>query len=265
MVEPAAAVPANALLPEVYPSFEAALAECGQGYSDAALNAVRFYKAANIIQQLSRGAAGDGLVATAAETIGIFQIVLDQFAQRCHVLDFGGGFALTYFLLRRRTPIPLRWAVVETPLTAAMGGAFESAELRFFDSVDAAHNWLGAIDVVHANGVLQYVPSPEIVLQQLAGFAARYVALLRCPLGAGSRSVQIQQSPLSEQYAGPLPAGVADRWIRYPHTSMSDAAFDLTLASAGYVKVHSAGQRDLQSAHIALRTDDHRLYEIRIS
>jgi hypothetical protein len=45
---------------------------------------------------------------------------------------------------------------------------------------------------------------------------------------------------------------------------MSDAAFDLTLASAGYVKVHSAGQRNSQTADLRLRHDDHRLYEIHL-
>ncbi|MDB5402951.1 MAG: hypothetical protein JWQ55_4969, partial [Rhodopila sp.] len=50
--EPTDGADRNRLLPGTYLSYEAALAECGVGYDDAALNAVRFFKAANVIQGL---------------------------------------------------------------------------------------------------------------------------------------------------------------------------------------------------------------------
>lgn len=254
----------NALLPTLYPSYEEAARHCGAGYSDVVLGAVRFFKAANCIQQLRNGATGEGLIMPAAETLGMFRTICGDPTRRHGILDFGGGFALSYFLLRERGAHQLHWAVVETPLTAALGKAFETEHLRFFDSIEAGRRWLGEVDAVHTNAALQYHPTPETVLEELASLGARHIMLLRCALSADVRAVQLQESPLSENYPGPLPAGVADRPVWYPHTSMSEVGFTRILQTAGYSPVESTGQSKTFSDRATATTgglhDSHFLY-----
>ncbi len=119
----------------------------------------------------SRGLLGDGaterVVPSIPETLQMFQTIYRDPAHRYRVLDFGGGFALSYFLLRRRMPHESRWAVVETTQSVALGKAFETENLRFFDSIETARQWLGEVDAVHTNGALQYHPSPEAALESL--------------------------------------------------------------------------------------------------
>jgi putative methyltransferase (TIGR04325 family) len=257
--EPTDGADRNRLLPETYLSYEAALAECGVGYDDAALNAVRFVKAANVIQGLLSDPP-HGQVATALETVQMFRIIRQGCGPDLRVLDFGGGFALSYFLLRGWVPGEYRWAVVETPMAAAMGRAFETDALRFFDSIGSAEQWLGDVDVVHSNAALQYVPSPEDFLDRLLSIGASYLALLRCNLSGGRRTVQIQQSMLSMQYIGPLPAGVPDKAIRYPHTSLAQDVFDSKIADSGYVLVASSAGTERGTDEIGMLHDNHRLY-----
>ncbi|HEY0181219.1 MAG TPA: hypothetical protein VGC09_00290 [Rhodopila sp.] len=255
------AIDQNLLLPRVYASYEAALGDCGAGYDDAAMNAVRFFKAANVIQALLGDAhAGNGAVATAGETIQVFRIIEQLRGPQLNVLDFGGGFALTYFLLRKWVPLQYRWAVVETPMAAAMGRAFESEALRFFDDINLAKQWLDSVDVVHSNAALQYVPSPEAVLDQFLSIRAPYLALLRCSLSHSGRAVQVQESMLSMQYIGPLPAAVRDTAIRYPHTSLAQGLFDAKIANMGYTLLASAAGNEHRTNEVQLLHDDHRLY-----
>ena len=229
----------NAILPTLYPSYETALADCGEGYSDIVLNAVRFFTAANVIEGLLGDGRTESVVPSTHETLKVFQSICLEPAHVYRVLDFGGGFALAWFFLRRRLPQQFRWAVVETPQTAALGKAFETEELRFFDTVDAARLWLGGVDVVHSNGALQYHPIPEAALESLVSLSAPQVVLLRCVLSRDARAIRIQESLLGRQLDFPLPAGVTDRPVRYVHTSMLVSDFDNLFAKAGYVLAES--------------------------
>ena len=230
----------NALLPTLYPSYEDALAACGDGYSDSVLSAVRFFTAAKIIEGLLGNGITERLVPSVQETLHMFQTIYHDPSHQYRVLDFGGGFALCHFLLRRRMPHKSRWAVVETSQTVAMGKAFESEDLRFFDTIEAARAWLGEIDAVHINGALQYHPSPEVALESLASLGARYIALLCCALSADIRATQVQESLLSRQLDAPLPGGVSDRPVRYPHISMLASDFTGILTTAKYAACQSS-------------------------
>jgi putative methyltransferase (TIGR04325 family) len=216
------------------------LADCGGGYSNIVLNAVRFFTAANIIEGLMGNGISERLVPSIPETIPMFQTIYRNPAHQYRILDFGGGFALCHFLLRRRMPHRSRWAVVETSQTVALGKAFESEDLRFFDTIESAQAWLGEVDAVHTNGALQYHPSPEIALESLVSLGARYIALLRCALSEDIRAIQVQESLLSRQLDAPLPGGVSDRPVRYPHISMLASDFTGIIMRAKYVPVQSS-------------------------
>jgi putative methyltransferase (TIGR04325 family) len=74
------------------------------------------------------------------------------------VLDFGGAAGLHYAAAHRAFPERLfRWAVVETAAMAERAKRFESENLRFFLSPEAAMGWLGGLDLLHSNGTQQYL------------------------------------------------------------------------------------------------------------
>ena len=104
------------------------------------------------------------------------------------------------------------------------------------------------------------MPSPEDFLDRLLSIGAPYLALLRCDLSRDRRTVQIQQSMLSMQYIGPLPAGVTDKAIRYPHTSLAPDVFDAKIANGGYLIVASATGTERATDEIGRLHDNHHLY-----
>jgi putative methyltransferase (TIGR04325 family) len=161
-------------------------------------------------------------------------------------------------------PHKSRWAVVETSQTVALGKAFESEDLRFFDTIETAHEWLGEVDVVHTNGALQYHPSPEAALESLVSLGAPYIALLRCALSADIRAIQVQESLLSRQLDAPLPGGVSDRLVRYPHTSMLASDFTGIFIRAKYVPLQSSNHANTiterESAIAGTLQNSHFLY-----
>ena len=145
-------------------------------------------------------------------------------------------------------------------MAAAMGRAFESDTFRFFDDIVIAQEWLGRVDVVHSNSALQYVPLPEETLDRLLDINSSHLALLRCSLSCCGRAVQVQESMLSMQYIGPLPAGVSDRAILYPHTSIAQDVFEAKVAASGYTLIAGATGGEPGSGKVQLMHDNHLLY-----
>src|SRR5262245_8375872 len=147
-------------------------------------------------------------------------------AKEPRVLDFGGSFGLHYFLAKQRLPRRYRWAIVETELVASLGAEVANDELRFFTSIDAAVQWLGEADIVHASGCLQYTPAPRAMLSSFVWLRAPSLAILRTAIGLRRECITIQSFPLSssDPIFG-LPEGVEDRVMKFPRVFMAQQDF----------------------------------------
>lgn len=115
------------------------------------------------------------------------------------VLDFGGACGIHYKLARCEAPA-IRWAVVETPAMVRQASQLATSNLRFFETVSAAAAWLGAVDLVHSSGALQYTPAPLNVVRELASVGAARIHWKRLflseePISERQRSMLIENGP----------------------------------------------------------------------
>lgn len=124
------------------------------------------------------------------------------------VIDFGGALGSVYFQNRCWLGElgKLEWTVVEQPHFVACGQReFTTAELRFAFSIGEALA-AGRPDAVLLSSVLQYLPDPWPVLDELAASGCRYLLLDRTPLRlaeAGDR-IAVQKVPAA-LYSGSYP------------------------------------------------------------
>lgn len=129
------------------------------------------------------------------------------------VLDFGGSLGSTYFWCRPflAPEITLRWSVVEQAEHVRVGTAdFQNEELRFFTEIDAALATTSP-DVLLVSGSLQFLPEPEVFLQEINQRAFPYFILDRTPLWNHARHrLTVQQVP-AEIYAASYPAWFLSR------------------------------------------------------
>jgi putative methyltransferase (TIGR04325 family) len=130
------------------------------------------------------------------------------------VLDFGGAAGLHFFSVKAAfADTGLRWCVVETAALVQEAAELGGSELAFRHSIAEAVEWLGAVDLVHASGSLQYVAEPEDALVRLLGCDAAVLMLGRLPLYEGTRCVGVQPMRLADVGPGPMPAGFQDRAV----------------------------------------------------
>jgi len=100
------------------------------------------------------------------------------------VIDFGGSLGSTY---RQCRPLldgvrPLHWHVVEQPLFVRAGQReFATDELHFDAALSDACS-ARTPHLVLASSVLQYLPSPWQMLDELEGAGARHLVIDRAPL-----------------------------------------------------------------------------------
>lgn len=136
------------------------------------------------------------------------------------VLDFGGGCGLHY---RQARSSIVRWAVVETPQMAARAAELATDRLRFFTSIADAVGWLGAIEVMYSNSVLQYTTEPEETLGALCALRARKMIWERLALSPSFLEKEIQHSRLSDN--GPGKIRIKEKLVKYERTKIPEAAF----------------------------------------
>src|SRR5260370_21739594 len=148
------------------------------------------------------------------------------------VLDFGGGCGHHYKSAVRHSP-DVRWAVVETPAMAKRASEIATNRLRFFSSIDDAHDWLGDIDMMHSNSALQYTDDAIKTLRELCGLRARTMLWLRAALSARSFEYEMQSSELIDNGPGGPPAGVKNKTVKYLVTKIPEPLF--LAAHRGYV------------------------------
>jgi putative methyltransferase (TIGR04325 family) len=167
--------------------------------------------------------ASDPPVADYAQTRLLLALVLAGAGERpVRVIDFGGAAGATYFAARAllRDSPPLLWSVVETTAMAqAAERVLGTEELRFFDDIDTAREAHGGVDLVYSSGSVQYVPDPIATIRSLMACGAPYLLLTRLGLRDSEEPlISLQESNLTGNGPGPLPAGFPDALIRYPVT-----------------------------------------------
>jgi putative methyltransferase (TIGR04325 family) len=205
---------------ETYPDYASALRHCGEGYDDRLLAEVTLAKTRAILSSDLKTALHPPN--SDATLTGVSLIP----GREPRILDFGGSFGPHYFLAKQCLPKRYRWAVVETEVIATLGAQIANEELQFFTSIEAAREWLGGIDLVHASGSLQCTPQPKEFLSALVALRAPYLAVTRTAVALGRECVTIQVSLLSGNGpVGGLPPGVEDRIVRYPRIFMAKADF----------------------------------------
>jgi putative methyltransferase (TIGR04325 family) len=126
------------------------------------------------------------------------------------LVDFGGSLGSSFHQLRSWLPPlrALRWQVVEQPHFVAAGRAeFETAELRFFESLDQLAAPL-APRLVLLSSVLQYLPAPHAVLAQLAGCGADTIVVDRTPFADAADDLLCHQHVPAHIYRAVYPCWV---------------------------------------------------------
>jgi len=119
---------------------------------------------------------------------------------RLTVLDFGGSLGSSYFQCRNFLSVvsSLQWGVVEQEHFVRCGKAdFETEQLRFFFTI--AECMAHALpNVVLLSSVLQYLPQPNKVLDNLIAERIQYVVIDRTPFSDASVDrITIQHVPPS--------------------------------------------------------------------
>ncbi len=191
---------------DAYPSFAAALSQCGYGYEDPQLAEVMLVKTQRLLAGDLRKIIYAPFVSALQESIAS---VAKSSRRPVRVLDFGGNFGLYYFLALQITATPLRWAVVESATMAKLGAALASDSLGFFDDVAAAGRWLDGVDLVFANGSLSYPPDPIAVLSEILDLGAQELLVLRSSITDGPPRITIQESGAEREWSGGTAAGRA--------------------------------------------------------
>ena len=211
---------------DTYSSYNAALQACGnQGYQLAELVDVVYLKTLALKRALETQPSQslpDGMLQSLTSVLMVAQ-------HTCRpdmtVLDFGGACGAHYFTVNKyfKDRISFRWAVVETASMVSRARALESDELRFYEDIPSARKALGDIDLVHSAGALQYVPEPAVSLLEITDCGAAFLFLSRLAMVGkdGHRCVVVQESKLSANGVGPMPAGKVDAVCRYPVTYVS--------------------------------------------
>ncbi|WP_129275729.1 hypothetical protein [Bradyrhizobium betae] len=138
------------------------------------------------------------------------------------VLDFGGGAGIHYKLARQQSP-GIRWAVVETPAMVRRASELATDQLKFFDDIQKAANWLGSIDLMHSNGAIQYVDDALETVEALCAARPARMVWYRVPIGDVARA-EVQTSLLSNNGPGQLAADT-DKLVKYERHWIPEGAF----------------------------------------
>lgn len=211
----------------LYPTYKAALAACGEGYSAPDL--------VNVVVEKTRRFRDNLLTAPSTSVLGYEQTRLLyalttalEGRDELSVIDFGGACGTAYWWAKRLLPtVRWHWAVVETAAMATAGQQhFGCEELTFADTLTGL-----TADFLLSSSALQYLPDPIAALQSLIAGRGRYLYLTRLLLAEDSATdlVTVQRSMLSENGPGPMPPGIPDRELRYPRVAVSRVKLEAAL------------------------------------
>lgn len=108
------------------------------------------------------------------------------------VVDFGGSLGNCYFYYKDWLKgIDLEWNIIEQKNFVDIGKSyFENEELKFFESVES----IVECNIVLLNSVLQYLPNPWSILNDLLKLQAEYICIDRTLLSKNSiEKISIQK------------------------------------------------------------------------
>lgn len=124
------------------------------------------------------------------------------------VLDIGGSLGSTYWQHRSVLPdLDISWTVVEQPAYVEAGRALGHDRLTFVDSLHEVHQGT-AWDVALLSSVLQYLPQPWQLLQDVMGCGVRSIVIDRTPFYQGAMDVATIQHVPSHIYEASYPAWI---------------------------------------------------------
>lgn len=139
-------------------------------------------------------------------------LLLAALAEERHlrVLDFGGAFGSSYFqnrgLLQQLEE--LRWGIVEQESFVARGREhIADNTLRFYSSIEGCLNDMQP-NFILLSSVLNYLPEPLTLLNQLAGLGARFICLDRTLVALQGRSRLTVQIVPPEIYEASYPCWI---------------------------------------------------------
>jgi putative methyltransferase (TIGR04325 family) len=157
---------------------------------------------------------------------------------RLNIVDFGGALGGTYFQCRQFLSVvrELRWSIVEQPAHVACGQAeFSDEHVRFYGSIEDCLR-TERPNVLLTSAVVQYLPKPYAVLEDLLRHGFDHVIIDRVPfLLRNQDRLTVETVPESIYRA------------RYPAWFFSESRFRQTLADAGYVLVADFAGSDVCS------------------
>lgn len=144
----------------------------------------------------------------------------------CRVLDFGGACGAHYKLVTRLfDKTAFRWAVVETPSMVRKARPLETESLQFFEDIASAEAWLGKVDLVNSNSVLQYLKDALQTTKQLLALSPGFLLWERLMLSDGATHPDKQRTMLFDHGPGAVPAGFKNRPVLNDIIRLSRADF----------------------------------------
>ena len=223
---------------KLYTKFADALMDCYNpaGYDDAALSRYLVAKSSLFINQQADKrpiAFPDHL----AHTILVALLVVQQ-QQSLRVIDFGGGCGIPFALLTKlcQGHVYADWRVVEVPtLTADACRSIAIPSIRFSDDLEDSVANLGAVDLVHTAGTLQYVDDPRRWLRRLLAIKAEFVFFGRTAFATGDEDIiGIQKSRIRDHGVQVELDNTPDESVEYPFTYIPERDFKTIVAEHGY-------------------------------
>ena len=239
---------------KVYDSYEHALADS------------HTYEDPGVIQVVSSKteAHKNALPAGKDKTVNNRQTVQNMFVlsyiwhdRPLDVLEIGGACGATYFELSHLLPGRIKsWHVVETPAMAAAGRRLIRGDrLTFYDALDTAVAQLENLDLLIAQGVLQYLRDPLQTLEALLKLGFTYVYVTRTVVGDSIQHPIITKQivNLSDHGPGAFPKGFTDRKTSQPLTIVPFESIASRI-SVGHTILYSFMEGENASMRIGSRT-----------
>jgi len=157
--------------------------------------------------------------------------------QAIDVLEIGGACGASYFELNHLLPGCIKnWNILETPAMTATGKSFASeGRLKFFDSLQSVISNISKVDLIFAQGVMQYLPNPLKALEDLLNLGAEWVYISRTVVGKNIEMPVItkQTVKLSSHGPGLPPKEFVDRITSQPLTIVPMQSIESCI-SVGY-------------------------------
>ncbi len=195
-----------------YATWEQARA-ASSGYDDASI-VERARAAADKVRRGEAAMDRDGVAFAQPDySYAVIAALLRRARERLTVLDFGGalGGSCRQFLAFGASVPHLDWRVVEQPSMAAAGReGYTSAGLRFFDTI-AESLRDGPPDVVLFSSVLQYLPEPYRVIEELGSIPGVALVVDRTPSDDGARDLLSVQTVPPSIYPASYPCWIFSR------------------------------------------------------